>query len=119
PTRRSATSAGARSPAGRGTHARLWWQPHDPGRTGWSLDGRTQDSDARGRAPHPRRPAVGRAAGPCRPAPRTREAERRIQAGEMSVVRLAFADQHGVLRGKTFAASEIDAALKNGVGFSA
>ena len=37
----------------------------------------------------------------------------------MSVVRLAFADQHGVLRGKTFAASEIDAALKNGVGFSA
>ena len=49
----------------------------------------------------------------------TREAERRIQAGEMSVVRLAFADQHGVLRGKTFAASEIDAALKNGVGFSA
>ena len=49
----------------------------------------------------------------------TREAERRIQAGEMSVVRLAFADQHGVLRGKTFAAGEIDAALKNGVGFSA
>ena len=35
----------------------------------------------------------------------TREAERRIQAGEMSVVRLAFADQHGVLRGKTFAAA--------------
>jgi len=49
----------------------------------------------------------------------TREAERRIQAGEMSVVRLAFADQHGVLRGKTFAASEVDAALKNGIGFSA
>jgi len=49
----------------------------------------------------------------------TREAERRIQAGEMSVVRLAFADQHGVLRGKTYAAGEIDNALKNGVGFSA
>jgi glutamine synthetase len=49
----------------------------------------------------------------------TREAERRMQAGEMSVVRLAFADQHGVLRGKTFTAGEIDAALKNGVGFSA
>ena len=49
----------------------------------------------------------------------TREAERRIQAGEMSVVRLAFADQHGVLRGKTYAAGEIDAAIKNGVGVSA
>jgi glutamine synthetase len=49
----------------------------------------------------------------------TREAERRIQAGEMSVVRLAFADQHGVLRGKTLTAGEVDAALKNGVGFSA
>jgi len=48
----------------------------------------------------------------------TREAERRMQAGEMSVVRLAFADQHGILRGKTLAASEVDAALKNGVGFT-
>src|SRR5260370_4346016 len=48
----------------------------------------------------------------------TREAERRIKAGEMSVVRLAFADQHGVLRGKTLTASEVDAALKNGVGFT-
>src|SRR5947209_17301823 len=48
----------------------------------------------------------------------TRETERRIKAGEMSVVRLAFADRHGVLRGKTLAASEVDAALKNGVGFT-
>lgn len=48
----------------------------------------------------------------------TREAERRMKAGEMSVVRLAFADQHGILRGKTLAASEVDAALKNGVGFT-
>ena len=48
----------------------------------------------------------------------TREAERRLKAGEMSVVRLAFADQHGILRGKTLAATEIDAALKNGVGFT-
>jgi glutamine synthetase len=48
----------------------------------------------------------------------TREAERRIRAGEMSVVRLAFADQHGVLRGKTLVAGEVDAALKNGVGFT-
>ena len=48
----------------------------------------------------------------------TREAERRMLAGEMSVVRLAFADQHGVLRGKTVTATEVDAALKNGVGFT-
>ena len=48
----------------------------------------------------------------------TREAERRIQAGEMSVVRLAFADQHGVLRGKTLTAGEIGAAITNGVGFT-
>ena len=47
-----------------------------------------------------------------------REAERRIQAGELSVVRLSFADQHGMLRGKTLTAGEIDAALKNGVGFT-
>ncbi|WP_295136698.1 glutamine synthetase family protein [uncultured Reyranella sp.] len=48
----------------------------------------------------------------------TREAERRMKAGEMSVVRLAFADQHGILRGKTLMAAEVDAALKNGVGFT-
>jgi glutamine synthetase len=30
-----------------------------------------------------------------------REVERRIQAGELTVVRLSFADQHGILRGKT------------------
>jgi glutamine synthetase len=48
----------------------------------------------------------------------TREAERRMRAGELSVVRLAFADQHGVLRGKTLIASEVDVALKNGVGFT-
>ncbi len=48
----------------------------------------------------------------------TREAERRMRAGEMSVARLAFADQHGILRGKTIAAAEVDAALKNGVGFT-
>ena len=48
----------------------------------------------------------------------TREAERRIKAAELSVVRLAFADQHGVLRGKTVTVGEVDAALKNGVGFT-
>ena len=48
----------------------------------------------------------------------TREAERRIKAAELSVVRLAFADQHGVLRGKTLVVGEVDAALKNGLGFT-
>ena len=48
-----------------------------------------------------------------------REVERRIQAGELTVVRLSFADQHGVLRGKTLAAGETAAAMKGGVGFSA
>jgi glutamine synthetase len=47
-----------------------------------------------------------------------REAERRIQAGELSVVRLAFADQHGILRGKTLVAAEVAAAMKNGLGFT-
>ncbi|HTR87676.1 MAG TPA: glutamine synthetase family protein [Reyranella sp.] len=48
-----------------------------------------------------------------------REVERRIQAGELTVVRLSFADQHGLLRGKTLVASEIGSAMKSGVGFSA
>src|SRR5207248_5286825 len=47
-----------------------------------------------------------------------REVERRIQAGELTVVRLSFADQHGILRGKTLVAGEIAAAMKSGVGFS-
>jgi len=48
-----------------------------------------------------------------------REVERRIQAGELTVVRLSFADQHGILRGKTYVAGEIAGAMKSGVGFSA
>ncbi len=47
-----------------------------------------------------------------------REAERRIQAGELTVVRLSFADQHGILRGKTLVAGEVAAAMKNGIGFT-
>ena len=46
-----------------------------------------------------------------------REVERGIQAG-LSVVRLSFADQHGILRGKTLVATEVAAALRNGVGFT-
>lgn len=48
-----------------------------------------------------------------------REVERRIQAGELTVVRLSFADQHGILRGKTYVAGEIASVMKSGVGFSA
>ena len=48
-----------------------------------------------------------------------REVERRIQAGELTVVRLSFADQHGILRGKTLVAGETAPAMKSGVGFSA
>lgn len=48
-----------------------------------------------------------------------REVERRVQAGELSVVRLSFADQHGILRGKTYVAGEIGGVMKAGVGFSA
>jgi glutamine synthetase len=47
-----------------------------------------------------------------------REVERRIQAGELTVVRLSFADQHGILRGKTLTAGEIAGAIKSGVGFT-
>jgi len=48
-----------------------------------------------------------------------REVERRILAGELTVVRLSFVDQHGLLRGKTYVASEIAGVMKSGVGFSA
>jgi glutamine synthetase len=47
-----------------------------------------------------------------------REVERRIQAGELTVVRFSFADQHGLLRGKTLTASEAGGAMKNGIGFT-
>jgi glutamine synthetase len=47
-----------------------------------------------------------------------REVERRIQADKLSVVRLSFADQHGLLRGKTLIASDAAAAIASGVGFT-
>ncbi|MFI5031469.1 MAG: glutamine synthetase family protein [Reyranellales bacterium] len=47
-----------------------------------------------------------------------REVERRIQAGELTVVRFSFADQHGLLRGKTLTAGEAAGAMKNGIGFT-
>ena len=43
------------------------------------------------------------------------EVEREIRARGLTVVRLSFADQHGILRGKTVTASEAPHALGNGV----
>lgn len=43
------------------------------------------------------------------------EIERRIDGEGLEVVRFAFPDQHGVLRGKTLVASEARACLPNGV----
>jgi glutamine synthetase len=42
----------------------------------------------------------------------------RFASGELSTLRLAFADQHGVLRGKSVTASEVPRALEKGVGFT-
>jgi glutamine synthetase len=47
-----------------------------------------------------------------------REVERRIKADGLSIVRLSFADQHGILRGKTLVADEIAGAITAGVGFT-
>ncbi|HVC12989.1 MAG TPA: glutamine synthetase family protein [Burkholderiales bacterium] len=38
-----------------------------------------------------------------------------VEARGLEVVRFAFADQHGILRGKTIAASEVSAALEDGI----
>src|SRR5690348_4829896 len=43
------------------------------------------------------------------------EVERAIKQQNLEVVRFSFADQHGVLRGKTLLASEAVAAMRNGV----
>lgn len=44
-----------------------------------------------------------------------REVERAIKADKLELVRFSFADQHGVLRGKTLMADEAVRALKSGV----
>jgi glutamine synthetase len=41
--------------------------------------------------------------------------EREIKARKLEVVRFSFADQHGVLRGKTLLAGEVSAAIRGGV----
>jgi glutamine synthetase len=43
------------------------------------------------------------------------EVARRIEADGLELVRFSFADQHGVLRGKTLIASEAASAMRNGV----
>ncbi|HLU19368.1 MAG TPA: glutamine synthetase family protein [Pusillimonas sp.] len=43
------------------------------------------------------------------------ELARRLEAGEVDVVRFAFPDLHGILRGKTLVASEAVSALRGGV----
>jgi len=44
-----------------------------------------------------------------------KEALKEIEAHDLKAVRFSFADQHGVLRGKTLAAAEVPAALERGV----
>ncbi|MGA7965013.1 MAG: glutamine synthetase, partial [Gammaproteobacteria bacterium] len=43
-----------------------------------------------------------------------RAVERAIKQHDLELVRFSFADQHGVLRGKTLLASEVASALRNG-----
>ena len=47
-----------------------------------------------------------------------REVERRIEADGVTVVRFSFADQHGILRGKTLTAAEAPSAMAAGIGFT-
>jgi glutamine synthetase len=46
------------------------------------------------------------------------QVERDIKKHKLEVVRFSFADQHGVLRGKTLLASEAPGAMRNGVGMT-
>ena len=47
-----------------------------------------------------------------------REVERAIKANKLELVRFSFADQHGVLRGKTLLAADAIGALRSGVGMT-
>ncbi|MBM3568039.1 MAG: glutamine synthetase [Alphaproteobacteria bacterium] len=47
---------------------------------------------------------------------RAAEIEKRIKAERIETVRLSFADQHGILRGKTVVAADLPRALREGVG---
>lgn len=48
-------------------------------------------------------------------AARAAEVIHRVRTSELTTVRIAFADQHGILRGKTIVAADIADALENGV----
>jgi glutamine synthetase len=45
------------------------------------------------------------------------EAEKRVESQQLEVVRLSFADQHGVLRGKTIVADELPRMMREGSTF--
>jgi glutamine synthetase len=47
-----------------------------------------------------------------------REVVRAIKANKLELVRFSFADQHGVLRGKTLLAADAIGALRSGVGMT-
>ena len=47
-----------------------------------------------------------------------RAVEKDVAGRGLGVIRLSFADQHGVLRGKTIVAEELPAALRNGCSFT-
>src|SRR3569833_3973629 len=47
-----------------------------------------------------------------------REVERAIRTNKLELVRFSFADQHGVLRGKTLLAADAIGALRSGVGMT-
>ena len=44
-----------------------------------------------------------------------KEVIKKIKALDLDVIRISFPDQHGILRGKTITASEINSALSNGI----
>jgi glutamine synthetase len=48
-------------------------------------------------------------------AARAAEVAKRVRASDLTTVRIVFADQHGILRGKTVMAADIADALENGV----
>lgn len=47
-----------------------------------------------------------------------RAVEREVAERGLSVIRFSFADQHGILRGKTVVAEELGSAMRSGVGFT-
>ena len=44
--------------------------------------------------------------------------EKEVAERGLGVIRLSFADQHGILRGKTIVAEELGSAMRSGIGFT-